>query len=54
MLVYPVLFLFKSVAELPLISTTAHKVNLYLIYIRLGQKSLECEPGAEMAVQVFS
>lgn len=54
MLVYPVLFLFKSVAELPLTSTAAHMVNQYSIYFKLRQKGLEYEPGAEMGVQDFS
>lgn len=54
MLVYPVLFLFEPVAELPLASTAAHMVNQYLMYVKLKQKSLEYEPGAEMGVQVIS
>lgn len=54
MLVYPALFLFKTVAELPLTSTTAHMVNQHLIYVELRQKCLEYEPGAEMGVQDFS
>lgn len=53
MFISSALFLFKSVAELLLISTTAHKVNLYLIYVGL-KKSLEYEPDAEMAMQVCS
>lgn len=53
MFAYPALFLFKSVAELLLISTIAHKANLYLIDVRQA-KCLEYEPGADMAMQVFS
>jgi len=48
------MFLFKSVAELPLTSTTAHAVNHCLMYVKLRQKILQYDPGAEMGVQDFS
>lgn len=54
MFVCPVLFLFKSVAELPSTPTTAHMVDQDLKYVKLRQKSLEYEPGAETGMQDVS